>query len=174
MDVVGERLVVIGEVGRPHGLRGEVRVNPMTDRPDRFEGLSGCVLWDASRDERETRRISTARVQGDVVLVRFEGCDSPEAAAALTGRLLAVPESEAVMPPPGQFYPWQLEGARVVTEEGRDVGRIARIEFGAQDLWVVRDGEREHLIPAVPEIVIEVDVPGGRVVIRPPDGLLDL
>jgi 16S rRNA processing protein RimM len=168
------RLIVIGEVGRTHGLKGELRVTPLTDDPGRFEGLSGCVLWDASRDERETRRISTARLQGSVVLVRFEGYDSPEAAQRLVGRLVAVPESEALPPPPGHFYPWQLEGAQVVTEDGRDVGRVARIESGAQELWVVRAGDREHLIPAVPEIVLDVDVKAGRVVIRPPDGLLEL
>ena len=146
----------------------------MTDRPERFEGLSGCVLWDASRDERQARRISTARRHGDVVLVRFEGDDSPDEAERLVGRLLAVPESEALPLEPGQFYPWQLEGARVITEDGRDVGRVRRIESGAQDLWVVADRDREHLIPAVPEIVLEVDVKAGRVVIRPPDGLLEL
>ena len=168
------RLVVIGRVSRAHGLHGEVRVIPMTDRPQRFEGLSGCVLWDTSRDERQTRRIATVRLHGDVVLVRFEGDDSPDEAQRLVGRLLAVPESEALPLDEGQFYPWQLEGARVITEDGRDVGRLARIESGAQDLWVVADGDREHLIPAVPEIVIDVDVEAARVVIRPPDGLLDL
>jgi 16S rRNA processing protein RimM len=174
MSAAGERLVVIGEVSRVHGLRGEVRVIPMTDRPERFEGLSACVVWDASRDERETRRIATARPHGDVVVVRFEQCDSPEAARALVGRLLAVPESEALPPPPGSFYPWQLEGASVITEDGREVGHVTRIESGPQDLWVVRAGDREHLIPAVPEIVLDVDVAAKRVVIRPPDGLLDL
>ena len=171
---MAERLVVIGEVSRVHGLRGDVQVRPRTDRPERFEGLSVCVLWDASRDERETRRISTARVHGAVVLLRFEGDDSPEAAQRRIGRLLAVPESEALPLPEGSFYPWQIEGARVVTEDGRDVGRIVRIEAGAQELWVVADGDREHLIPAVPEIVIDVDLAAGRVVIRPPDGLLEL
>ena len=169
-----ERLVVIGRASRVHGLHGEVRVIPTTDRPERFEGLSGCVLWDAARDERQSRRISTARVHGDVVLVRFEGDDSPEDAERAVGRLLAVPESEALPLEPGQFYPWQLEGARVMTEDGRDVGRLTRIEAGAQDLWVVGEGDREHLIPAVPEIVLDVDVKAGRVVIRPPEGLLDL
>jgi 16S rRNA processing protein RimM len=167
--------VVIGEVGRVHGLRGEVRVMPTTDRPDRFEGLAACVLWDVSRDGRETRRIATARVHGDAVVLRFEGDDSVDAAQAHVGRLLAVPESEALPLPPGHFYPWQLEGARVTTEDGRDVGRVSRIESGgAQDLWIVADGAREHMIPAVPEIVLDVDVRAGRVVIRPPEGLLDL
>ena len=78
-------------------------------------------------------------------------------------------------PPDGRFYPWQLEGARVTTEDGRLVGRVTGVEHGgAQDLWVVAGDGREHLIPAVPDIVLDVDVAAGRVVIRPPEGLLDL
>lgn len=167
--------MVIGEVARPHGLRGEVRVTPLTDRPERFEHLTRCVLWDAARDERETRRIATARCRGDVVILGLAGCDSVDAAAALTGRLVAVPESEALPAPPGHFYPWQLVGARVVTEDGREVGRVTGIERSpAHDLWVVAGPGREHLIPAVAEIVVEVDLAGRRAVIRPPEGLLEL
>lgn len=167
--------MAIGEIARVHGLRGEVRVTPLTDHPERFERVTDCVLWDATRDERETRRITTARRHGDTLLVTFAGCGSPEDARALVGRLIALPRADALPPPDGSFYPWQLEGARVTTEDGRHVGRVTGIErSGAQDLWVVAGEGREHLIPAVPEIVLDVDVAAGRVVIRPPDGLLDL
>ncbi len=170
-----ERLIAIGEIVRPHGVRGEVRVTPLTDRPERFDGMAACVVWDASRDEREPRRVTGARHQGDAVLLRLEGVESPEAARALVGRLVAVPASEALPPAPGRFYPWQLEGARVTTEDGREIGRVTRIEPGpGQDLWVVQGAEREHLIPAVAEIVVDVDVAASRVVIRPPAGLLEL
>jgi 16S rRNA processing protein RimM len=174
-NVRAARLVVIGEIARPHGLAGELRVTPLTDRPERFVDLKQCVLWDKARDDRETRQIRAARVHGTQVLVSFSGIQSVDAAAALVGKLVAVPESEALPLAPGWFYPWQLEGARVVTEEGRDVGAVVRIDPSpGQDLWVVRNGDREHLIPAVPEIVLDVDLAAGRVVIRPPDGLLDL
>lgn len=172
---MSERLVVIGEIARAHGLRGEVRVTPLTDDPDRFERVRACVVWDTARDERQARRVQHARRQGDHVVLKLDGCESSEAAGALAGLLLAIPESEALPPGPGRFYPWQLEGARVVTENGVDVGRLTRIEPGpAHDLWVVQAAEREHLVPAVPDIVVDVDVAAGRVVIRPPDGLLDL
>jgi 16S rRNA processing protein RimM len=173
--VPADRLVAIGEIGRPHGLRGEVRVTPLTDRPERFETLRECVLWDEARDRREPCRISAARVHAGTLLVAVAGYESPEAAAALTGRLLAVPESEALPAPPGHFYPWQLVGCRVLTEDGREVGHVVRVESGpAQDLWVVGDGAREHLVPAVAEIVREVDLRARRVVIDPPEGLLEL
>jgi len=173
--VTADRLVAIGEIGRPHGLRGEVRVTPLTDRPERFQALDECVLWDEARDRRERCRITGARLHAGTLLVAVAGYESPEAAAALTGRLLAVPESQALPAPPGHFYPWQLVGCRVLTEDGREVGRVLRVEGSpAQDLWVVGDGTREHLVPAVAEIVREVDLGGRRVVISPPEGLLEL
>ena len=173
--MTGDDLVVIGEVTRAHGLRGEVRVVPQTDHPERFERLRECILWDPGHDERTVRRVRGARRQGDVVLLSLVDCDSPEAAAALAGRLVALPRAEALPPPPGHVYPWQLVGCRVTMEDGRVVGELSRIEPApGQDLWVVRGPEREHLIPAVPEIVIEVDVDARRVVIRPPEGLLEL
>jgi 16S rRNA processing protein RimM len=169
------KLCVIGEITRAHGLSGELRVKPHTDRPERFERLAECVLWDPSRDGRETRRITQAHRHGDSVLMSLEDVTSVDAAMKLVGRLVAIPASDALPLPEGQFYPWQLEGARVTTEDGREVGRLAGIEPSpGHDLWVVRGDGREHLIPAVPEIVIDVDIAAGRVVIRPPDGLLEL
>jgi 16S rRNA processing protein RimM len=169
------RLVVIGEIGRPYGLRGEVHVTPLTDDVGRFGRVRECVLWDAARDAREPRRLTSTRRQGEAIVVALSGCDSPEAARTLTGRLLAVPEAEALPLDDAHFYPWQLEGCQVVTDDGREVGVVARIEPSpAQDLWVVRAGEREHLIPAVAEIVREVDLGARRVVISPPEGLLEL
>jgi 16S rRNA processing protein RimM len=173
--VAADRLVAIGEIGRPHGLRGEVRVTPLTDHPGRFEGLRECVLWDAAHDRRAPCRITGARAHGDGLVVTVAGYDSPEAAGSLTGWLLAVPESQALPAPPGHFYPWQLVGCRVLTEDGRELGHVLRIEGSpAQDLWVVGDDTREHLVPAVAEIVREVDLGARRVVIRPPEGLLEL
>ena len=168
-------LVAIGEIARVHGLRGEVRVRPLTDHPERFERVTECVLWDATRDGREPRRITAARRHGDALIVSFAGCGSATEAQALVGHLIGLPAGEALPPPPGSFYPWQLAGARVTTEDGRLVGRMTGVErSAAQDLWVVAGDGREHLIPAVPDIIVDVDVAAGRVVIRPPEGLLDL
>jgi 16S rRNA processing protein RimM len=108
------------------------------------------------------------------VLLRVEGVDSPEAARRFQGRLLAVSRDEVLPPAEGQFYPWQLEGAAVETRDGQRVGRFVGIESGAQDLWVVDDGTRRRLIPAVASIVVEVSVVDRRIVIDPPEGLLEL
>src|SRR5215813_7273681 len=169
-------LVAIGEVLKPHGLTGEVKVRPLTDRPaERFRVSQHCLLWQPDIDQREPCHMSGARLDGDAVLVKLRGIDSPEAARTLVGRLLAVERTDALPAPDGAFYPWQMEGARVETRDGRVVGRFAGIEHGgAQELWAVDDGQRERLIPAVPEIVLEVSVSERRIVIDPPEGLLEL
>jgi 16S rRNA processing protein RimM len=121
-------------------------------------------------------RIRGVQRQGDdAVIVTLAGYESPEAARALVGRLIALPRDQALPARPGHAYPWQLAGCRVELEDGRVVGELARVEPSpAHDLWVVRGPEREHLIPAVPAIIWEVDLDAKRVVIKPPEGLLDL
>ncbi len=169
-------LVAVGQVVWAHGLRGDMRVKTLTDHPERrFGGLTDCVLWDAGRDARIACRVLEARLDGPDVLLRVEGVGSPEAAQALAGHFVAVERERALPAPEGSFYPWQLEGARVVTRDGRLVGCFRGIEPGpGQDCWVVDAGGREVLVPAVPEIVVDVSVSEGRVVIDPPEGLLEL
>jgi 16S rRNA processing protein RimM len=170
-----EPLVVIGEITRSHGLRGEVRVTPLTDDPDRFAELRECVVCNAAGDARQTRRITRVRRQADALVLALAGAGAIDEARALVGRFVAVPAAQARPLPEGWFYPWQLEGCHVQTADGAPVGRVVRVErSAAHDLWVVAGPEREHLIPAVPEIVIEVDLAARRVVIRPPAGLLEL
>jgi len=173
--VTGALLVTIGEVLRPYGLRGEVKVRPLTDRPrERFKALMSCTLWEPVGDRREPCHIASCRFEGDTVYLRMDGVDSPEAARRFCGRLLAVSREEVLPLVEGSFYPWQLEGAVVETRDGRQVGTFVGVEPGAQELWLVDDGTQRRLIPAVPEIVVEVSVADRRIVIDPPEGLLDL
>ena len=174
-DGRGPRLVAIGTVVRAHGLRGDVTVRALTDRPARFDSLLGCVLWDSDRDVRLERRVERVRRQGEHIILKLSDVDGVDAARGLVGRLVAVAESDAVPLADGQFFSWQLECCRVETEDGTRVGEVAGIERSpAHDLWVVADGVREHLVPAVPEIVVDVNLGARRVVIRPPEGLLEL
>ena len=172
----GAALVAVGEVLRPWGLQGEVRVKPLTDRPkERFRALSEYVLWEPVPDRRETCRIASCRFEGETVLVRMEGVTSPEDARRFTGRLLAVAQEDVLPAPEGHFYSWEMAGAAVETRDGRRVGEFVRVEGSeGQPLWVVAEGGREHLVPAVPEIVVEVNVAERRIVIDPPEGLLEL
>ena len=169
-------LVAVGEVLKPHGLSGEVKVRSLTDRTrERFRGLRECFLWEPAIDRREACRIASCRFDGETPLVKLDGVDTPEAARRLGGRLLAVERTQALPASEGSFYPWQLEGAEVKTRDGRVVGSFVGVESGgAQDLWLIAHEGRERLIPAVPDIVVEVNVAEARIVIDPPEGLLDL
>ncbi|MCI0547281.1 MAG: ribosome maturation factor RimM [Candidatus Rokubacteria bacterium] len=168
-------LIAVGEVLRAHGRRGEVQVRPLTDRPrERFSRLEECVVSGPGTSPGGCRRVVGCRLDGDKILVRLEGVETPEAAAGFAGALLSVARSAVLPPPPGHFYPWQLEGAAVVTPEGRDLGVFAGIEPGVgQELWVIRRDGRETLVPAVPAIVRDVNVAERRVVIDPPEGLFE-
>jgi len=172
----GPALIAVGEVLRPWGLQGEVRVKPLTDRPrERFRRARRFVLWEPESDRREPCSIAACRFEGETVLVRMEGITSPEDARRLAGRLLAVAQEDALPAPEGHFYPWEMEGAEVLTRDGRRVGEFVRVEgTEGQPLWVVAENGREHLVPAVPEIVVEVNVAVRRIVIDPPEGLLEL
>ncbi|MDR7402649.1 MAG: ribosome maturation factor RimM [Armatimonadota bacterium] len=169
----GPAYVIIGRILRPHGVRGEVRVAPDTDFPERWATLAEAVVL---RGDRATPvRVTAVRRHGDHVLVRLAGVETPEQAAALRGAALAVRREEAMRPPPGAHFVFEVLGLTVVTEAGAVVGTVTGIlRTPAHDVYVVTapDG-REYLIPAVGAVVVAVDPPGGRVVVRPLPGLLE-
>lgn len=168
-------LIALAEIVRPHGLRGEVKALLLTDSPGQLRELGECYLWDAGSGARLPSRVEQCRAQGRAVILALEGVRSIAEAEALVGRLVAVPREALAPLPRGTFYASALIGASVVTEDGVLVGEFVGLEAGpGQDLWVVRAEGREHLIPAVAEIVREVNVAARRITIRPPEGLLEL
>lgn len=166
-------LIAVGEVTRPQGRRGEVRLRALTDEPARLADLRECFLVPPPDGERY--RVEAVWFQGAAPVLKLAGCESLSDAEALVGRLVTIPRAEARPLPPDHFYAADLVGCRVETAEGRPVGVLEDVWPGAgHDLWVVRDGPRERLIPAVGAIVQAVDLLGRRVVVRPPEGLLEL
>lgn len=168
-------LIALAQIVRPHGRRGEVKALLLTGEPARLASLADCYLWDRRTDARRWCRIEQCRLTGNAAIVALEGVGSIEEAQTLVGQLLAAPEAALAPLPRGTFYAAQLQGSRVVTEDGVDVGELVGMQAApGHDLWVVTAGGREHLIPAVAEIVRQVDVSARRITIRPPEGLLDL
>ncbi|WP_319458855.1 ribosome maturation factor RimM [Micromonospora sp. RTP1Z1] len=184
-------LLVVGRIGKPHGLRGEVTVEVRTDEPEaRF--TPGSVLRTEPGVTPPANPASGPGVPFQVpaeltieavrwhqgrLLVAFEGVLERDVAEALRGTLLTVDSGDVASPEdPEEFHDHQLVGLAVVTPAGERVGEVARIDHApASDLLVVRRSEgRTALIPFVKAIVPEVDLAGGRVVVDPPAGLLDL
>jgi 16S rRNA processing protein RimM len=170
-------LRMVGRIVKPHGVRGELVVDVSTDSVDlRF--AVGSVLFVTARDGAVTRSltVTAARPHTGRLLVRFEGVDGRAAAEELRGAPLSAEIGD--LPPiddPDEFYDHQLEGLAVVTVAGDAVGTVREVVHGAggELLVVARDGGGEALVPFVRQIVPDVDVPGGRVVIDPPPGLLE-
>lgn len=166
--------IVVGRIGRPHGIRGEVTVEPRTDEPDeRF--AAGAVLHVDGPVGQLT--VGRAHWHSGRLLIAFDGVHDRNAAEALRGLLLEVDRADDETPEhPDEFYDTSLVGCEVLDTAGAVIGTIREVvHLPAQDLLDVeaRDGRRV-LIPFVSEIVPDVDVAGRRVVVDPPPGLLDL
>ncbi|MET9222801.1 ribosome maturation factor RimM [Streptomyces sp. NPDC003300] len=166
--------LVVGRIGRAHGIKGEVSVEVRTDEPELRLAPGAVLATDPAATGPLT--IATGRVHSGRLMLRFEGVADRTAAEALRNTLLiAEVDPEQTPEDPEEFYDHQLIDLDVVTVDGREVGRIAEIShLPYQDLLIVRrpDGT-EVLIPFVGEIVPEIDLEEQRAVIDPPPGLLD-
>jgi 16S rRNA processing protein RimM len=168
--------LVVGRVGRPHGLRGDVTVEVRTDDPDdRFAAGSVLVTEPAAAGPLT---ISAARWHSGRLLLKFAGFEDRDTAENLRGILLVV--DSAQLPPPGdpeEFADYDLIGLEVLTTSGEQVGVVSEVLHHGQDLLVIEGGgERagaQILVPFVLPLVPDVDVAAGRLVIDPPPGLLD-
>ncbi|HVO51100.1 MAG TPA: ribosome maturation factor RimM [Thermoanaerobaculia bacterium] len=168
-----EDRVVIGRVVKPHGLKGEVVVEVLTDFPGRFsEGLR-VRLSGAGAPIREGR-ISGVRPQRDRLLLTFEEISDVAGAESLRNADLSVSAQDVAPRPPGFVYHWEIEGADAFDEEGRRLGRVAElVDAGGRPLLVVETPRGLRDVPFASPIVVSVDVAGRRVVLAPPEGLLD-
>ena len=173
--------VIVGRIGRPHGIRGEVVVGVRTDEPDlRFTvgaALDASSANDGAPDAQPRQLIVAAkRWHSGQLLIAFDGITDRTVAAGLGGTWLSV--DSAQLPPtedPDEFRDHELIGLSVRTVAGDPVGVVSDVLHHGQDLLVVRaEGSRdERLVPFVTAIVPEVDLAAGVLVIDPPPGLLD-
>lgn len=164
--------VVVGRITRPHGIRGELRVVPDTDFPERLTSLAEVVLLKGGRPTPV--RVVSVRPHGNNLLVKLVGVDSRVHAEAWRGAELAVPRGQVVSLPEGWHYVFEVIGLRVVTEAGEELGTVTEIlRTGSNDVYVVQREGREYLIPAISSVVLAVEPAAGRILIRPLPGLLE-
>lgn len=164
--------LVVGRLGRPHGLRGELAVTVRTDAPDERFALGTEFTVAAGR--RLT--VAGSRWHSGTLLLRFEGVSDRDAAAELTGTTLTVDVATlAPLDDPDEFHDHELVGLRAELADGSVVGEVHEVVHGpGGDLLVIsREARADALVPFVHQIVPTVDVAGGRVVLTPPEGLLE-
>jgi 16S rRNA processing protein RimM len=174
--------VIVGRVGRPHGVRGELVIGVRTDEPDLRFAVGAAVDAGPSPDGegpagRAPLRVAAARWHSGQLLVTFAGITDRTAAAELTGSWLSVDSSQLpAATGPDEFRDHELVGLSVRTPGGEVVGVVTDVLHYGQDLLVVERPAAgpDVLVPFVKAIVPEVDVAAGVVVIDPPPGLLDL
>ena len=158
-------MVTIGRIVRPQGRKGEVVVQSLSDRPDRFPTLRQAFVAGESGSARPVQVCGAWPHKGRFVL-KLEGVDSIDDAERYRGLDLRIPEEDLAALPAGSYYHHQLRGLRVEDPRGREVGRVAEVmETGGEaDVLVVRGAAGETLIPLADAFVREVDLVGGRVV----------
>ena len=153
---------------RAHGSAGTIRVQPYSDNPGRFQVGGNLTI------AGQTRAISDFRtLPGGYALLRLEGLESADAVRPITGQWLFAPDEPASDLPPGEYYHYQLVGLEVVTDVGEDLGTLQEVLVtGSNDVYVVQSNSGEEiLLPAVSQVIKQVDLSAGRMLVHLIDGL---
>jgi 16S rRNA processing protein RimM len=157
--------VTVGRIIAAHGVRGELKVEPLSDFPQRFQ--AGSRLW----LDGEPRTVERGRRQGRIVILKLRGIDTRIQAEALQGRMLLAPEATQIEGE-GVYYLHDILGARVVDVAGEALGEVAEVlTTGSNDVYVVRGPRGELLLPALDDVVLEVDIARRRIAVAIPEGL---
>ena len=170
-----EELISIARIARPHGVRGEVVADILTDFPERFADLKEAILkFDGG--ELFSLGVTGARIHQGRVLLKFTGYDSVETADRLRNASVCITPDQLVKLPESTWYDFELIDCVVTTVGGERLGVVVRIDrFGAAPLLAVRtENDREILIPLALSICLTIDPENKRIVVDPPEGLLDL
>ena len=165
----GPRYLVIGRVAKPWGIQGEVKVEIMTDFPDRFSLLRKVYLG----PEAVPFALEGFRLHQEAALLKLEGCHDRAAVEKLRGQLVQIPIEEAMPLEQDEYYEYQIVGLAVWTAGGKYLGTVDEvISTGSNDVYVVRGEGREVLIPAIEDVVLEINLAQGRLVVELMEGLI--
>ncbi|MBK9945851.1 MAG: 16S rRNA processing protein RimM [Nitrospira sp.] len=165
--------VTVGRIERPFGVRGEVKVRPLSDVPGRLEGLTHVSLLATNGRTLETG-VTHVRRAGTSFILGLSAFTTPEEAGLWRGGLIQTVRGAIPALPSGQYYECDLVGLAVQTESGGSLGAVEAIwELPCNSLIVVRDGSKEVLIPAAKEFVLAVDLIARIMTVRLIDGLGD-
>jgi len=173
-DVRQDDLISVARIARPQGHRGEVIADLLTDFPERFARL-GRVYVKRADGRLLLLDLENSRLHKGRVALKFTGFDSISGAEELRDARVLVSRDQLVELPEDTYYDFDLIGCEAVATGGQHLGHVVEVQnFGAAPLLVVRDGARELLIPLVLSICVEIDTGRKRIVVNPPEGLLDL
>ena len=166
-------MVPIGNVVTTHGLDGWFKVNPFNPETTALETV--CSVYLERAGDHSVYRLEASKRQNRQILVKLEGVDGLDAAKQIVGATLCVTEDSLPALEPGQYYHFQTIGLEVFDVEGHRLGTITRTwSAGGGEIYIITGSGKEYMIPAVKEIVEQIDFDQRKMIINPPDGLLDL
>ena len=168
--------LIIGKIGGAHGVRGEVKIIPLTDDVRRFSSLKECLILDDKERLKETKAVKSVRFDDVRTLLKFSDIDDRDEVGKLTGCFIAVKRENAVKLPKDRYFIADLIGLTIVDDTRGELGKLKDImNTGANDIIICsRKGKNELLIPYLKAIVYEVDLEGGIMKVRLPDGLYEI
>jgi 16S rRNA processing protein RimM len=170
---VDEDLLAVGEIDKAFGIRGELVVKLLTDSAERFRGLQTVRVGRTARTSRPAA-LEVVAVEAKGVRVRLQGVDDRTSAEALRGYLLFVDRAHRVELQPGRHFVHEIVGLAVEDERGVRHGRVKDVlKLPAQDVYVIVDGEREFMLPAVREFIRGIDLDAGLLRVHLIDGMLE-
>ena len=170
------RFLAVGQVMGAHGIRGEVKVQILTDDPRRFDRLAQIWLGIADVDDPQPCPLESYRLHKGRALLKLQGCDDRSTAETLRGYLVQIPFEQAIPLEEGEFFEHQIVGLQVWTSAGEHLRRVEEILYtGANQAYAIRSpqpGRAELLIPAIEDVVLEIDPQAGRLVVELIEGLV--
>ena len=167
-----EKLIAIGHIVTTRGIKGELKVLPLTDYPERFKGQQRVYL--TKDDTVATVEIENTRYHRGMAIVKFKGYDTIGESEKLKGMSLEVDEADAVKLPSGVYFIHDIVGLKVYSEEEEYLGEVVEVMTTAgNDVYVVEGDRGEILIPAIHEVVLNMDVATGKMIVRPMEGLIE-
>jgi 16S rRNA processing protein RimM len=172
-QTVSERFVPVGEIVTTHGIAGWLRFKAYN--PETNLLTAPLAIWLEKDGARSMHEIEASRPHRNQFLLKLSRVDRIEDASKWVGSVLCVAEEALTSLPAGEYYHYQTIGFEVFDTRGQRIGVVARTwSTPGGELYIVRSASKEHLIPAVKEIIEKVDLVSGKMIINPPDGLLDL
>lgn len=151
--------LIVGEILKPQGIRGELKVKPFTDTAEDFRAFRRIFLDGAEY------KILSVRVGDGAVYLGLRGVPDRNAAELLRGKLLTLPREDAPALEEGRYYIADLLGAVVSDEAGEEIGILSDVRQAATDIYTVKSGEKEIMFPAVRGVIVKIDVEGKRITV---------
>lgn len=171
---MSEKLVTVGRIVNSHGIRGELKVVPETDFPERFDKGNVLIIVD-SQNKQTPVTVQTSRLHKNMFILQFDQFSNINDVEKFKGSLLKIEAKEQQPLEEGEYYYHEIIGCKVITEEGQELGLVSEVLTpGANDVWVVTLPKgKQLLLPVIDDVILDVDIANKTIRIHLMEGLME-